>query len=48
VVSRILVALDVARADQALSLAEKLQSHVLGFKIGLELLMGEGPSIVSR
>ena len=47
-VSRILVALDVARADQALSLAEKLQSHVLGFKIGLELLMGEGPSIVSR
>jgi orotidine-5'-phosphate decarboxylase len=46
--NRVLVALDVPTAGEALSLAEKLQPHVLGFKLGLELLMGEGPAIVSR
>jgi orotidine-5'-phosphate decarboxylase len=48
VVSRVLVALDVPTSEEAMSLAERLQPHVLGFKLGLELLMGEGPSIVSK
>jgi orotidine-5'-phosphate decarboxylase len=47
-VNRILVALDVAGGDEAISIAEKLQPHVLGFKLGLEILMAEGPSIVTR
>ncbi len=46
--NRILVALDVPTADEAMSLARRLQPHVHGFKLGLELLMGEGPGIVSR
>jgi orotidine-5'-phosphate decarboxylase len=47
-VNRVLVALDVPTAAEALALAETLQPHVGGFKIGLELLMGEGPAIVSQ
>jgi orotidine-5'-phosphate decarboxylase len=47
-VNRVLVALDVPTADEALSLAETLQPYVGGFKVGLELLMGEGPAIISR
>ncbi len=47
-VNRVLVALDVPSAEEALGLAATLQPHVRGFKVGLELLMGEGPSIVSR
>jgi len=46
-VNRVLVALDVATADEALALADRLQPHVGGFKVGLELLMGEGSSVVS-
>ncbi len=41
--SRILVALDVDTADDAVNLASKLTDHVAGFKIGLGLLMGPGP-----
>jgi orotidine-5'-phosphate decarboxylase len=48
VVNRVLVALDVPTADEALTLARTLQPHVGGFKVGLELLMGEGSAIVSR
>jgi orotidine-5'-phosphate decarboxylase len=48
VVNRVLVALDVPTADEALALARTLQPHVGGFKVGLELLMGEGSPIVSR
>jgi orotidine-5'-phosphate decarboxylase len=48
VVNRVLVALDVPTADEALTLAATLQPHVGGFKVGLELLMGEGSAIVSR
>jgi orotidine-5'-phosphate decarboxylase len=47
-VNRVLVALDVPTADEALTLARTLQPHVGGFKVGLELLMGEGSPIVSR
>ncbi|MGH8916434.1 MAG: orotidine-5'-phosphate decarboxylase [Acidimicrobiia bacterium] len=46
--SRVLVALDVPTGEEALSLAEMLHPHVRGFKVGLELLMGVGPSIVTR
>jgi orotidine-5'-phosphate decarboxylase len=44
----VLVALDVPTSAEAMVLAEKLQPHVEGFKVGLELLMGEGPTIVSQ
>jgi len=47
-VSLLVVALDVPTADEALRLADSLQPHVDGFKVGLELLMGEGPAVVSR
>jgi len=46
-VSPVLVALDVPSADEAIRLATRLQPHVGGFKVGLELLMGEGPSVVT-
>lgn len=40
--SRILVALDVASAHEAVRLAKRLHPHVGGFKVGLELVMGPG------
>lgn len=43
-----LVALDVPGEPEAMGLAELLAPHVDGFKVGLELLMGEGPGIVRR
>ncbi len=46
--SPILVALDVPDATQALELAEALSPHVGGFKVGLELLMGEGPRMIEE
>jgi len=46
-VSPLIVALDVAGEAEATDLANKLQPHVGGFKVGLELLMGAGPSVVS-
>lgn len=45
-VNPILVALDVASAEEALVLARRLQRSVGGFKVGLELLMGPGPAVV--
>ncbi len=47
-VNPILVALDVPSLTQAESLARSLEGHVGGYKVGLELLMGEGPESVSR
>lgn len=46
--SRVLVAFDVPDGGRALELGRSLRSHVGGFKVGLELLMGEGPDIVTR
>jgi orotidine-5'-phosphate decarboxylase len=43
---RILVALDVESADEALRLAGALRGTVGGFKIGSRLFTAEGPSIV--
>jgi orotidine-5'-phosphate decarboxylase len=47
-VSLLLVALDVPTGDQAFRVADSLHPYVDGFKVGLELLMGEGPAVVSR
>lgn len=44
----VLLALDVADAESALRLAESVRPHVGGFKVGLELVMAEGPSIISE
>ncbi len=47
-VSPLLVALDVPTGEEAVRLAGLLHPHVGGFKVGLELLMGEGPGIVPQ
>ncbi|MBA3269391.1 MAG: orotidine-5'-phosphate decarboxylase [Acidobacteria bacterium] len=44
--NRILVALDVDSAPQAINLATALRGAVGGFKIGKQLFTAEGPSIV--
>lgn len=46
--SLLVVALDVPSGEEALRLARALHPHVGGFKVGLELLMGEGPTVVSQ
>jgi orotidine-5'-phosphate decarboxylase len=45
---RILVALDMDEAEQALTLARALRPEVGGFKIGMRLFYRQGPSIVGR
>lgn len=47
-VSPILVALDLSSLSQAEALARSLANEVAGFKVGLELLMAEGPEAVTR
>ncbi len=44
--NRVLVALDVPAAEQAVLLARDLQPYVGGFKVGLELMTGPGPRII--
>lgn len=46
-VSPVLVALDFSNGEEALRLATRLEPYVKGFKVGLELLMSEGPSVVT-
>jgi len=45
---RLIVAIDVADADAALAAAERLRGHVGMLKVGLELFVAEGPSVVER
>jgi orotidine-5'-phosphate decarboxylase len=45
-VNRILVALDVSTARDALALADTLRGVVGGYKVGSQLFTSEGPSIV--
>jgi orotidine-5'-phosphate decarboxylase len=45
-VNRILVALDVPRASDAIALADRLRGAVGGFKIGSELFTAAGPDVV--
>jgi orotidine-5'-phosphate decarboxylase len=47
-VNPILVALDVPGGEEAVSLAGRLAPFVGGFKVGLELLTGEGPDVIRR
>ncbi len=44
--SPILVALDFDDSAEALALARDLQPHVAGFKVGLELMMSQGPEVI--
>jgi len=43
----VLVALDLASAEEAVRLATRLKPVVGGFKVGLELLTGPGPGVVA-
>jgi orotidine-5'-phosphate decarboxylase len=45
---RLIVALDVPDADAAFAAARRLAGHVGMFKVGLELFVAEGPSVVGR
>ena len=45
---RLIVALDVPTADAALSLAARLEDQCQWFKVGLELFIAAGPSIVEK
>jgi orotidine-5'-phosphate decarboxylase len=45
-VNRLLIALDVPSADDALALADRLRGAVGGFKIGNQLFTAAGPDIV--
>ena len=45
---RIIVALDVPDADQAVLWAKRLAGRVGAFKIGLQLFTAAGPAVVSR
>jgi orotidine-5'-phosphate decarboxylase len=48
VTDKIIVALDVATQDEALSLVHQLSSRISRFKIGLQLYTAEGPAIVRK
>jgi orotidine-5'-phosphate decarboxylase len=45
---RLIVALDVPTADAALALADRLQDQCQWFKVGLELYIAAGPSVVEK
>jgi orotidine-5'-phosphate decarboxylase len=45
---RIIVALDVPDADTAVAAAKRLSGHVGMLKVGLQLFVAEGPSVVRR
>ena len=47
-VSRLIVALDFPTLDEAERVAKELVDHVAGFKVGMELLMGEGPRAIGK
>lgn len=46
-VSGVVVALDLPNAEDAVAMAEDVADHVAGFKIGLGLLHGPGPLLIS-
>ena len=47
-VNPVLVALDFPSWDEASEIAQLVAPHVGGLKVGLELLMGEGPDVINR
>jgi orotidine-5'-phosphate decarboxylase len=44
--NRILAALDVPTAREAVSMADRVRTHVAGLKVGSQLFTAEGPSLV--
>lgn len=46
--NRVIVALDFPTVEDAASVAVPLVDEVAGFKVGLELLMAEGPTAIER
>ncbi len=46
-VNRMIVALDLGSAEEAVRLAKKVEPHVGAFKVGLGLLHGAGPGIAA-
>lgn len=46
--AEILVALDVPTVDEAVVLGDSVREHVSGFKVGLELLLGEQKNAIER
>lgn len=46
-VNPVLVALDYSSLEDAEAMARAVRGHVGGYKIGLELLMSEGPGVIS-
>ena len=46
--TELIVALDFPRAEQAMSLVDRLEGLPLVYKVGLELFMSEGPSFVKE
>ena len=48
VADKIIIALDVATAEEALDLARELGNHVSRFKVGLQLYTAVGPDIVGK
>lgn len=46
-VNGVIVALDLPKAEDAVAMAEDVADHVVGFKIGLGLLHGPGPLLIS-
>ncbi len=46
-VTGVIVALDLPNAEDAVAMAEDVADHVAGFKIGLGLLHGPGPLLIS-
>jgi len=46
-VSELIVALDLPNAEEAVAMAGDVADHVAGFKIGLGLLHGPGPLLIS-
>lgn len=45
--NRLIVALDYPNLDDALAMAEALVDEVAGFKVGLQLISGEGPEAIA-
>lgn len=46
-VKGVIVALDLPSAESAVTMAEEVADHVVGFKVGLGLLHGPGPLLIS-
>ncbi len=46
--NKLIIALDVSRADRALEIVDRLGDYAGAFKVGFELFVGAGPDIVEK